>query len=569
MYTVKCDGYPLLDVRDDELILVNPKVKVEVNTVGEGSFTIYKNHPNYNRLKMKKSVFEVADEIGVIFRGRMTEYTRDFANGKAVDLEGAMAFFNDSIVAPYNFPEDFLEDAEYIEASESGNVVEFFLNWLIENHNSQVQPFQRFRIGIVTVFDPNNYITRSESGTPNTWETLKSKLFNSSLGGFLVIRYEADGNYIDYLSEFTVYNAQDIEFGENLLDIKHRSDASTTYSAIIPTSAETTTKEKLSLESIADGAITEDIYKITLPNGLHALYSKSAVDEYGWVCAPVKDTTWNDVTEVQNLLTKSINWMITQGMMLTDTVEITAVDLHFSDEQIRSFRIYRKLNVSTKPHGIESSYDLTKLDIDLLNPQNTKITVGETKLTLTDQANKKQSENVEKIEEAFKDIEESRSEISEVKNQLMIQSTTLINTCNEIILSALSSYVETSDYETYKETIESQFKLLSDEMTLRFSETFQQIANVNGDLQEKYNTITKYFTFDVNGLTIGQVDSPYKVVIDNDRYSMLVNGIEVLWLANGIVHTPEIEVTRALKLFGYLIDQDSAGNVNLEYVGGE
>ncbi len=51
MYTVKCDGHPLLDVRDDGLQLFNPKVKVEVNTVGECSFTIYNNHPYFNTLK--------------------------------------------------------------------------------------------------------------------------------------------------------------------------------------------------------------------------------------------------------------------------------------------------------------------------------------------------------------------------------------------------------------------------------------------------------------------------------------------------------------------------------------
>ena len=55
MYQVKCDDYPLLDLRDEELILVNPKVKLEVNTVGEGSFKIYKNHPYYGKLKKKKS----------------------------------------------------------------------------------------------------------------------------------------------------------------------------------------------------------------------------------------------------------------------------------------------------------------------------------------------------------------------------------------------------------------------------------------------------------------------------------------------------------------------------------
>ena len=126
MYYVTCDGYPLLDWRDNDLILVNPMVKLEVNTVGEGSFTIYKTHPHYDRLKKLKSVVEVSDENGVIFRGRATGDTVDFDHGMAVDLEGAMAFFNDSTIRPFNFPGDFMEDEGYIAAAEGGNVVSFF-----------------------------------------------------------------------------------------------------------------------------------------------------------------------------------------------------------------------------------------------------------------------------------------------------------------------------------------------------------------------------------------------------------------------------------------------------------
>lgn len=570
MYSISCDGYTLYDPRDSELIVKNPKCKLEVNTTGEASFSIYASHPYYDKMHKLRSVFEIKQGNQVIFRGRQTEDTRDFYNSKDVDLEGAMAYFNDSIIRPFSFPEDFLGKQGYITASESGNVIEYFLSWLIDQHNSQVQTFQQFKLGDVTVTDPNNYLFRSNTDYASTWDTLKSKLFDSSLGGYLCIRYESDGNYIDYLSDFTLTNTQSIRFDENMLDISDNVDASETYSAIIPLGKkpETANAKRLTISSIADGDITTDIVK----SG-DTLYSKSAVEQYGWIYAPTSDTTWDDVTEASNLLTKGKEWIITQGTMFADTMTIKAVDLHFSDEEIAAFRIYRYINVESLPHNHSGSYKLTKLDIDILNPQNTIITIGDTKITLTDTNSKRYDTMEERIETTENQLKENVYQIDVdlegLSQRITDQSTSLINTCNEIILSALSSYVETSDYETYKETIESQFKLLSDEMTLKFSETFQQIANVNGDLQEKYNTITKYFTFDVNGLTIGQVDSPYKVVIDNDRYSMLVNGIEVLWLANGIVHTPEIEVTRALKLFGYLIDQDSAGNVNLEYVGGE
>lgn len=550
MYTITCDDYPILDLRDETYIVTNPKVTVECNKIGESSFTIYKNHPNYGKLKKLKSVIEIADEIGVIFRGRITGDTRDFYNGKYVDVEGAMAYFNDSVIRPYKFPDDFLEDEEYIKAADSGNVIEFFLNWLINQHNSQVQEFQRFRLGNVTVSDKNNYIVRSSMSYQNTWETLKTKLFDSSLGGFLCIRYEPDGNYIDYLSEFTLTNSQEIDYEKNLLDLSNDQDASTTYSAIIPIGAEievesedesteNTTNEKvrLTISNLADGEITDDLIK----SG-DTIYSQSAVDAYGWIYAPVEDTTWDDVTEAENLRTKGANWLTTQGVMLKDTTEIVAADLHFSDTEIRSFRIYRKIKVTSEFHDINESYDLTKLDIDILNPQNTKIIVGKTKLSLTDQNNNEKYENVEKIEMAIKDIAENRKEVTETKNQLLIQQTEIINTCNEIILGALESYVETGDYEQFRQTIESQLSILADKIEMKFTETITQIEDVNGDLQETVATLSKYFDFSIDGLVIKCGEGKMQLRLDNDIISFMKNGVQFGWWDGVDFHTGNIIV---------------------------
>lgn len=400
MYQIKCDGYVLYDPRDDDLIVNSPKCKLEVNTVGEASFSIYATHKYYGHLQKLKSVFEILQDGNTIFRGRMTDDTRDFNNIKAVDLEGIMAYFNDSIIRPFKFPEDFLEDAAYV-ASE--NKVEFFLNWLITQHNSQVQPFQRFKLGNVTVADPNNYISRSIEDYTKTWEVLKTRLFNSALSGYLCIRYEEDGNYIDYLEDFLLTNSQKIVFGENLLDLASESDASETYSAIIPLGkqkneidAESDDSSRLTIEELGDGEITSDIVKIG-----DTLYSKSAVDEYGWIYAPTSETTWEDVSEAANLQTKGIEWLTNTAVKLANTITIKAVDLHFSDKEIEAFRIYRYIDVESKPHDHDDRYKLTILDIDIQNPQNTVITLGDTQLSMTD-INAGIKQNVESKSEEIK-----------------------------------------------------------------------------------------------------------------------------------------------------------------------
>lgn len=400
MYRLTCDTIPLLDWRDEDLILVNPKVKLEVNTVGEGSFTIYKNHPHYNSIRKLKSVFEVADDNGVIFRGRATGDTIDLDHGKQVDLEGAMAYFNDSIVRPFDFPVDFEGDANYIAAANSGNVIAFFLGWLIDNHNSQVQDFQKMKLGNVTVTDPNNYIVRSNSDYASTWETLKAGLFESALGGYLCIRYEADGNYIDYLSEFTETNEQEIVYSENLLTLRNETEATDIYSAIIPIGA-----LGLTLEGMADGNITDDIVK----SG-DTLYSKKAVAEYGWIYAPIVETTWDDAVNDTELRAMGVE-KLTSGTVAKTAIEASAVDLHFTDEQVQSLRIYKNVNVYSAPHGIAESFPLKKLEIELLKPQNTKITVGKTFQTLTDQSADIEAEFKKQYSKLSKTDEEIRLEV--------------------------------------------------------------------------------------------------------------------------------------------------------------
>lgn len=581
MYQITCDGYILYDPRDDDLVVGGPKVNLEVNTTGDLSFTIYKTHPYYDKLKKMRSVFEVSDEIGVIFRGRMTNDSGDFYNSKLVDVEGAMAYFNDSTVRPYSFPEDFLDDPAYIQAAESGNVVGFFLGWLIEQHNAQVEDFQQLKLGKVTVSDPNNYITRSNTGYSTTWEEVKAKLFDSSLGGYLCIRYEKDGNYIDYLSEFELTNTQEITFGENLLDITNDSDASETYSAIIPIGGKITDEAEeqaegasgsgekvLTISGLPDGDITDDIVK----RG-DTIFSKSAVEKYGWVCAPVVQTTWDDVTEAQNLQKKGVSFLASGCMMLSESVEVTAVDLHFSDNQIRSFRIYRNVVVNSEVHGHKKAvFPLSKLEIDIQNPQNTKITVGRTKRTLTDINNDKDSETANKIEIVEKDVDENRTEISHVKNQVITQATQIINDCERIIMSALESYVETDDYEEFRQTVKSQLEIMSDAIEFNFTTTVQQITDVDGDLQEKFTQLYKYIRFSgENAITIGSGDSAITLEIDNvNGISFKRNGVQFGHWDGENFYTGNIvvEVNERAQFGNFAFVPRSDGSLSFLKVGG-
>ena len=719
-YTIKCDGYILDDIRDDELTVSDPEIELEVNTVGGGSFTIHQNHPYYDKLKKLKSVFEVSDDVGVIFRGRMTEDSVDFHNSKAVDLEGAMAYFNDSTVRPFSFPEDFANNAEYATAAASGNVVAFFLKWLIDRHNAQVQEFQRFKLGNVTVSDPNNYLSRSSTEYASTWETLKSKLFDSALGGYLCIRYESDGNYIDYLSEFTLTNTQEIVFGENLLDMKSTGSATGTYSAMIPLGAQLEaqddaagTRRRLTIESIADGNITTDVVK----SG-DVIYSKSAVESFGWVCAPTKDTTWDDVTIPARLLDKAVEALTGDLALLTESIELTALDLHFTDEQIQTFRIYRNVRVKTDPHGISGTYQLPKLLLKLHSPQDTAITVGATRRTLVDINAERESkvdvliqsaknelkeyvsnqtnglgEKIEGLDGLFfyvkyspyadghvmtdapdastqymgtcsaklkqnvaptdyrqytwvkirgedgrdgqdgedgipgkpgadgktqylhikysndgktftenngedlgawigtlvdfvqadstnfgdytwkKFTEDVDEELDSIRRTITEQYTQVLNDAESITMKALESYVETSAYETFKKTTESELKETSKQISMNFTTVTDQIKDVGGDLETVSEKLEKHFVFSEEGLVIKAGENSMSLLIDNDIIHFKKGNQEFGWWDGVNFHTGNIYVdvdqVAQFGSYGFVPFEDSTSDgLDLVRVGG-
>jgi hypothetical protein len=161
------------------------------------------------------------------------------------------------------------------------------------------------------------------------------------------------------------------------------------------------------------------------------------------------------------------------------------------------------------------------------------------------------------------------STANDIRQDITEQVASAVQTCEGFILSALESYVTTTDHGDFRELISSEIAALADRLTVSFTDATERINDVDQDLQDKFNTITKYFTFDINGLTIGEVDCPYKIVLDNDRYSMFVNGAEVLWIdiRSREVHTPEITVTDRLRMLGYKVEKDSNGNLDWDYIG--
>jgi hypothetical protein len=341
----------LYDLRDEDLVLISPTVKIGENTAGSFEFSILPKHPHYEEVNELTSVITAYDGDEEIFCGRIVEITKDLYNRKKVICEGELAYFNDSIQRP----------AKY-----QGLTVRGYLETLVNIHNQQVKNQgidKTFKVGAVTVQDKNDYVYKY-TNWESTLEVIKTDLLNT-YGGYLRIRKENGVRYIDYLADYPNTNTQVIEFGSNLLDFTHDMVASDIVTAVIPLGAR--------LEDVTEVEGLDAYLTIKDVNGgVDYVYSQEAVKSYGWIFKTVK---WDDVHVADNLLRKGKEYL-SDIQFAQITLTVSAVDLHMLHVDMERIKVLDEIRVTSSPNGLDRFFPVSEMTIYLDKPSNNKLTLG-------------------------------------------------------------------------------------------------------------------------------------------------------------------------------------------------
>lgn len=393
MYTVKLDDKKIYDARIDDLKLIEPVIELEENNAGSFSFTIQNNHPSYNDIKRRKSIIKVYEDDEIIFAGMVYEIEEDFYKNKKVYCEGELSYLNDTIQRP----------AEYHDMTVRG-----LLETYIENHNAQVEPEKQFKLGMVTVKDPNDSIY-CYTNMETTLSCIKDDLLDD-LGGILRVRYMNNEKYIDYITEDDVRtNQQVIRLGENLINYTSNISSLDIATAIIPLGNRL---EKSPIEALD---MRLDIKSVN--NNLDYVSDSIAVSNFGWI---YKTVVWDDVTDANTLKSKGEKYL-TDSQFDNLVIEVNALDMHLIDNNEMSIRLSDKIRIVSKPHGLKDKYfRLTKQTINLNNPENNTITLGkEEHISLsakTVQANNDILKAMEKITPASTILKQAKENASALIN---------------------------------------------------------------------------------------------------------------------------------------------------------
>ena len=480
-----------------------------------------------------KSIITVFKGDALIFRGRVIKEALGFYKDKTFTCEGELGFLLDSIMRPYDF----------------NGTPEELLNLYIDTHNSQVDESKRFTVGTVTVTDPNDYIVRSNSNYETVSENLYTRLVDS-LGGYIFID-DIDGErVINWYAESPYRSLQPIEFGENLLDFTKTNGAEDIATAIIPLGyeiedEETGAKHRL---TIAD-----------VNNGVDYVYNEDAVNLYGWI---YKVETWDDVTVASNLKTKGESFLLDK-IKQSITIELSAIDLSLMDQSIDSFELGDYINIVSAPHNIDDDYLLEKQTIDLLKPDNDKITLGYSYRSFTDKTISSNNQNYTLAQKV--DVIERNYADNTVINEELITLKSLIDQTSTSISSLISeSFVDNNQLQSELSTLYQQ---LNNIFLFEFTRLETKVDTNDQLSRDEFSEIKKYIRFENGNIILGESGNELTLKIENDKISFYQGTLEVAYFSNAKMNITDGEFINSLKIGKFAFFPRDNGNLSFKKVG--
>lgn len=533
MYRIYADDTLIYDSTLEDYVITKGQITREVNKSGSFVFTMYEENPFYNRIKKLKTIITVYKGDELIFRGRVINEKTGFYNDKTFTCEGELSFLLDSIQRPYEF---------------NGSPADLFKEF-INNHNAQVEEEKQFVIGTITVTDDNDYINRANSDYTDTLSNINDKLIGTH-GGYIHISRNTSGKaVINWFKDYPYESAQKIEFGENLLDYMKESNGDAIATALIPLGAK-----------IEGSEVDERLTIKGVNNDIDYVYNQTAVNTYGWIFAV---EIWDDVTIESNLLTKAnarLNELINQNI----TIELSAVDLSLMDQSIDSFSLGDYVRIVSDPHNMNDRFLLKKQTIDLLKPDNDKITLGYTYSTFTDStlATKNSTSAIVKRVETV--------ESNYVTNQTVTQEVEALKSVINQSSTAISSEV-LAEYVLNDQLVASQstlFTQLNESFEFMFN-TLESTVNENdAEARREFSEIKKYIRFEDGNIILGESGNELTLKIQNDRISFYEGFGEVAYISDKKLYITDAEVLTSIRIGNFAFIPRANGNLSFKKVGG-
>lgn len=530
LFKVYVDGNLIYHPSLSKLSITEAKINEDANNIDSFTLSAPFNHPYITAIKPMASVIQCKKDDEVVFEGRALDDGSDFYNTHTWTCESCLAYLKDTLQPPFSY-----------KGSLSGLFEHF-----ISVHNSNVEDQKKFKIGKVTVTDDNDYVAYSNSEYSVTADAIKNKLINTH-GGYLQVRYEPDGKYIDYLADFTMKSLQTVEFGKNITNVKINRDHTQRVTALIPLGSRITTEDDEGNESESDARV--DITSVN--DGKNYIYDEEAVKEIGWIWST---ETWDDVTLPANLLRKA-KTRLSELVNGINSMELTIIDESDTGIDIGDIRARMYVNCISSPHGINGIFLCLSRTRDYLNPSGNTITIGASNIKLTSNT-VKQEKNVTALEE---DIiaQTSKIENAEAKAESASKTAELVTeeihncyseiakTADEITATVHDTYIEKSELSMIQSDFQSAITQNSSEIRFDFTAITDEIKDTVAYNQE---LLEEYIRFKGALIELGKIGNAFTAELSNKELAFLENGQKIAYISNNSLVITNAEIRNKLSL---------------------
>lgn len=148
--------------------------------------------------------------------------------------------------------------------------------------------------------------------------------------------------------------------------------------------------------------------------------------------------------------------------------------------------------------------------------------------------------------EAAKEADEKiESESASIREEILNQSSYLLETSESITLGILEGYTKTSDLETYKKEIENKFTTSSEGFSFEFEQLSKKLTELGSEVSDQ-----KQYIRLVNGeIQIGKSDSPVTSVYTNNALEFRYNDVTVARFTNDCLEVRNIAVDNQVSFF--------------------
>lgn len=378
MYKIFADGSLMHspDLQEDGFIVEEPVLEKDSTKAGYLEFKITPSNPFYDKIRPYKTTIVVTDDNKEKFRGRILTTEKDMNNVKSVHCEGALSFFLDTRVIPELIPS-------------SGNLYTY-IRYLVENcHNPQVRyewdpdrgtniytNKKMFSFRSMTVKDPVGDVNWQENANyQSTKEALDAII--DTYGGYFVVTYNPEAEtksnipmwFLDYLEDIGVYSGQEINFGENLLDLTETENPENIFTAVIP----------IGYDEEGNRVDASPYYNSPMKT---FIWDTDSVAKYGVI---VESITYSGVIKDPFDLARLAKLTLKRNAVLnTRSLEINAIDLSLLGADVSEIDIGSILRVYSKPHNIDNYEVCNKITMHLDDPSQNEYVFGDPPKDLTD-----------------------------------------------------------------------------------------------------------------------------------------------------------------------------------------